>query len=306
MPNVLVIGSANMDVVAPLDKLPKPGETILIGDVSLVPGGKGANAASAAARMGANVKFIGAVGNDPFGQALKTALEKNNIDISNLRLVDTGSGTAIILLDQSSGQNSILVGPGANAHITLPETDDCFTWADAMMLQLETPVEINIQAAQRAYKNNVLTILDPAPAIDTLPASLFEHCHVISPNETELTTLTTMPADSPEEATSAAQKLLDLGAQDVVVKMSSKGALWVNRSQSKFFPAFKIDPIDTTAAGDAFTGAFTAALAETRDYPHAITQGMLAGALACTKHGAQTSIPTKAELDAFTLNNART
>ena len=300
MPNILVVGSANMDITAPVDRLPTPGESLLIDPVLFDPGGKGANSATAAARLGSNVTFVGAVGDDPAGLAVRQNFIRENIDTTHLQTISTPTGTALIFLDKRTAQNAILIAPAANFAITLPDDPTPFQQADAMMLQLETRIELNIAAATRAAQHDVLTILDPAPAVTKLPNKLYQHCHVISPNQTELSTLTGRPAESPEQAAAAARKLLDHGAQHVVVKLAEHGSLWISPHTTQHFPPAKIEPVDTVAAGDAFTGCLTHFLAQTRDFPHAIKQANLAGALACTKPGALTAMPTAAELAAFT------
>ncbi|QQE11066.1 ribokinase [Planctomycetota bacterium] len=299
MSKILVIGSINMDVVTSTNKLAEPGQTILVDDVQLVPGGKGANAAVAAAKLSADVHFIGAVGDDAFGNDLRNSLERNNINCQYLQTLQCGSGTAIITVNKLTAQNSIMVGQGANAKMQLPQSDKPFAWADILMLQLETPLAINIEAAKRAKANNTLVILDPAPAYEKLPDELYQYCDIISPNETELSLLTGHMTTTIEETTIAAKKLLTLGAKTVIAKMSSNGALLVTEAEATHFPAYKINPVDTTAAGDAFTGCLANELAKHNNAHQAIQTAMGAGALTCTKFGAQTSLPTEQELVAF-------
>jgi ribokinase len=288
-----------MDIVAPVDRIPAGGETILIDDVSLINGGKGANAAVAAARLGGNVKFIGGVGNDAFGQAIRKGLEDNGIDCEHLLTSEGGSGTAIIIVDKTTSQNSIMVGPGANYRMRLPEGDDVFRWADLLMLQLETPIEINIEAARRARSAGVTVVLDPAPAQENLPEELITLTDVISPNETEMEILTGIKSDTPENAKAAAGKLFEKGAKLVVAKMGSHGAMWIEKDVAEFFPARKVKAVDTTAAGDAFTGALSLGIAEKLPRDRIMNRAMCAGALACSKFGAQPSLPTREELEAF-------
>ncbi len=299
MANILVIGIANMDIVSPVRQLPKPGETILIDDIQLVPGGKGANAAVASARLGDDVRFVGCVGDDPFGHAIRDGLVKEGIDCDHLTTADRGRGTAVILLNETNAQNSILVGPGANFQITLPEDDSMFEWADAMMLQLETPIDINLEAARRARACGVKVILDPAPASKDLPNELLALADIVSPNETELAILSGQHVLEAEDAISASQSLKSQGVSEMVVKLGSRGALWVERDSHLHVPSVPVHAVDTTAAGDTFTAALCVGLADGLEMPDAIQRACIAGALDCTHVGAQPSVPTTAEVDAF-------
>ena len=299
MAKILVIGSVNMDVVTPLEKLPAAGETVLIDDVALVNGGKGANAAVAAARAGAEVIFCGAVGDDAFGSALRNGLTTNNVDCKFLQTSRGGSGTAIILLDKTSGQNSIMVGSGANHRFSLPDAETLLENVGLIMLQLETPIAVNLKAAEIAREKNIPVVLDPAPAQDNLSSEFFTLCDVISPNETELELLSGLPVKSVEDAEKAAAVLLSQGAREIIVKMSSLGALRVTPTEADFFPAYKITPTDTTAAGDAFTGTFCAGMLAGLTRQDCMTRAMAAGAMACTIKGAQPSLPTSREIDDF-------
>jgi len=299
MAGVLVVGSVNMDVVTPLRRLPRPGETIHVEDIVLVPGGKGANAAVSAARLGASVRFVGSVGDDAFGRQLRAALEADGIDCTHLRTASRGSGTAVILLDRATGQNAIMVGPGANYQITLPPDEAMFDGIDIVMLQLETPAAVNVEVARRAAAAGVRVVLDPAPATPDVPEQLLRAAWIVSPNESELATLTGRPVDDVDGAADAAGVLLDRGARIVVVKLGEKGALWITRDERQHVPAVKVKAVDTTAAGDAFTGALAVGLAEGLDPIAALRRACLAGAVTCTRLGAQPSIPTQRELDAF-------
>lgn len=296
---VLVVGSVNMDVVTPMRWMPAPGETIHVDDVTLAPGGKGANAAVSAARMGAAVRFVGCVGDDAFGDQLRASLEYEGIDCTQLRTVSRGTGTAVILLDRDSGQNAIMVGPGANDEVKLPEDDAVFAGIDIVMLQLETPMAVNIQAAERARALGLPVILDPAPAVAELPEALLRAVTMVSPNETELATLTGKPVNSIDDACDAARVLLNRGAEQVIVKLGAQGALWVTADEHQHVPAVKVQVVDTTAAGDAFTGALAVGLAEGLDTNEAIRRACITGSLACTKLGAQPSIPDKHAVLAF-------
>ncbi len=299
MAKILVVGSANMDVIAPLQRLPKPGETILIDDISLANGGKGANAAVAAARLGGEVRFLGAVGADAFGAALRRGLEENGVDCRWLQSVNGSSGTAVILLERATGQNSILVGPAANCRFALPQSDEPFQWADALMLQLEIPLAVAREAAARAKRAGKIVVLDPAPAQANLPADFLKLCAVVSPNESELAILSGQEIVSPAAAENAARALLSQCEGRVVVKMAEKGALWCERRGCRHHPAFAIKAVDTTAAGDAFTAALTLGLCAGITPDEIMRQALAAGALACTRLGAQPSLPRRAEVAEF-------
>lgn len=298
--NVLVLGSINMDVVTPIDHIPLPGQTIMAGDVQLIPGGKGANAAVAAARLGGNVRMIGCVGDDAFGNTLKTNLQHERIDCNLIsKIAKQSSGTAVILLDTNTGQNSIMVSSGANDKVTAPQDQTLYQWANVMMMQLETPIASNIDAAKYAKANGVTLILDPAPAVENLPPKLFELCDILLPNETELATLTNMPVESMEQLTAAANKFLAHANQHIIVTLGSRGALWVTDNHVQHFQTHPLKPIDTTAAGDSFAGALASKLATGNDIAQSMPFALAAGSLACTKIGAQPSVPTFDEVQTF-------
>jgi ribokinase len=305
MSHVLVIGSANMDVIAPLQRMPSPGETILIEDVRLVPGGKGANAAVSAARLGADVRFIGCVGDDAFGRTLRNGLIDEGIDCEHLGISTRGSGTAVILLNRADAQNAIMVGPGANHELTLPGDDALFRWADILMLQLETPIGVNIEAVRRARACGLKVILDHAPATSDLPNELLYGVDILSPNENELATLAGRPVSGIEDAIAAADVLYERGVNELVVKLGDKGALRYTGTGHEHFQSTPVKPVDTTAAGDAFTGALAVSIADGDSMPDAIRLACLAGALACTKLGAQPSLPTRAQVQAYAAELSR-
>lgn len=290
--NILVVGSVNMDVVTTLLKMPVPGETVSAGDVLLVPGGKGANAAVAAARLGGAVQFAGCVGNDAFGTQLRDSLRREGIDTGNLITVERSTGTAVILLNQNSGQNSILVGPGANAEVKAPDDPDWYARGDILMLQLEIPVNEVLLAARRARRQGVTVMLDPAPASADLPAELLKEVDILVPNETELTTLTGLKTESMDQIADAARILIEnSGVKDVVVTLGGRGVLWVTADTVQHIEAPDVDVVDTTAAGDTFAGALAVSLASGQTTPDALNFSVIAGSLACTRIGAQTSIP---------------
>ena len=297
---IVVVGSLNMDLVVRAPHIPVPGETVLGSDFGTFPGGKGANQAVAAARQGARVTFVGRVGADAFGQQLVTGLEAEGIDTRYVGVEeDAATGVALITLD-SAGENSIVVAPGANHALTcrhIQESEAAFRGADLLLLQLETPLASVQTAAQQAKAHGVGVVLNPAPA-QALPPGLLALVDVLIPNETELALLTGLPVDSLERIEDAARTLLVQGVGSLVVTLGGRGALTLEQNQPAIHvPAFAVEVVDSTAAGDSFAGAFSVALAEGTSLHAAAGRGCAAGALATTRLGAQPSIPTKAEVD---------
>ena len=296
MNQILVVGSLNADLVARAPRFPQPGETISGEDLRVIPGGKGANQAVAAARLGANVSILGRVGNDNFGDFLLENLKQNRVDSSLVQRDDSSTGTAIIIVD-SNGQNSIVLSAGANGNVAIADVDNIpFTNYQLLLLQLEIPLPAVLRAAQRAKENNVRVILNPAPA-QQLPDELIALADYIIPNETELSLLTSQKIEDIPSAESAARDLLRRGARNVIVTLGSKGALLVNSEASKQIHTFKVEVVDTTAAGDAFIGGFATSLLENKSLEEAVRFGCACGALATTKFGAQPSLPTKEEVE---------
>jgi ribokinase len=300
MAMIVVVGSINMDLVVRAPHIPIPGETVLGSDFGTFSGGKGANQAVAAARQGANVTFLGRVGRDAFGQQLVAELQDGGVDTRYIGVDEiTATGVALITLDQA-GENCIVVASGANHRLT-PEhvraAAGVFSGADALLLQLETPLETVIAAAEQAKAQRVNIILNPAPA-QALPEALLSLVDVLVPNESELSLLSGLPIDTPEQIEIAARDLLARGVSCVVVTLGERGATFVERDGSaSHVPSFAVEVVDTTAAGDSFVGAFSVALAEGLPLHTAVRRGCAAGALAVTHLGAQPSIPTRSEID---------
>jgi ribokinase len=299
MPDILVVGSMNADLVVRAPRFPGPGETISGEDLQIIPGGKGANQAVAAIRQGAAVTMVGRVGDDSFGPELINNLKQNDVDVSHVK-VDSGSatGTAIIVV-AADGQNSIVLSPGGNGRVSPADVlDISFSDHKLLLLQLEIPVEAVLTAAQRAQESGLCVLLNPAPA-RPLSKELISLSDFLLPNETELSLLTNQPVTDLASAKKGAQTLLERGAKNVIVTLGANGALIVNHETITHIPAFKVDVVDTTAAGDALIGGFSSALLRNESLEEAVRYGCACGALAAAKFGAQPSLPTRAEVERF-------
>ena len=290
---VVVIGSSNTDMTIKGDRLPKPGETVLGGEFRMGPGGKGANQAVAARRLGADVSFICKVGRDIFGDNAISGYQKEGIDCSRILRSDKASGTALILVD-GNAENCIAVAPGANADLTPEDVDsvaDVIRSADYLILQLEIPVESVLRAAKIAHEAGVYVILNPAPACH-LPEELFGYISLITPNQTESALLSGVG----DNLDAAVEKLMQLGVKDVVVTLGSKGSLVISEGAKTLVPSLKVNAVDTTAAGDTFCGALCVALSEGCSLVDAAGFATKASALTVQKMGAQDSIPFRSDI----------
>jgi ribokinase len=292
---IAILGSINMDLLVQTPRLPAAGETLIGNTFLTAPGGKGANQAVAAARLGCSVFMFGRVGNDVFGDALRKSLIKNRVDVNGVTTEsESSSGVAVIAVDDHA-ENSIVVVPGANGRVGAEDVERMsrvLSRVDVLLLQLEIPMDAVLAAARVARQNGVTVILDPAPA-QPLPAKLYELTDIITPNEVEAGTLSGFPVHNREDAAQAAKILQERGVPQVIIKMGAQGAYFANGNSNRFFPAYSVKAIDTVAAGDAFNGAFAVALSEKKPFPEAIRWGMAAGALATTKSGAQPSMPDR-------------
>lgn len=301
MPHIVVVGSLNMDLVVQVPTIPAPGETVLGDNFATIPGGKGANQAVAAARLGAQVSLIGRVGNDAFGEQLLANAEQEGIDVTHVSRDETAaSGIAMICVD-AAGQNNIAVASGANYKLTAEHVRAA--WAalphvDLLVMPLETPLETIETAVALANQSGTQVILNPAPA-QKLPAHILAGVDVLVPNEPETAQLTDMPVNTSDEARLAAQELLNLGVSHVVLTLGSRGALVLNGSTGQFSEVapYPVTVVDTTAAGDAFVAGLAVGLDEGKPLVEAAQFANAVGALAVTKQGAQPGMPARADVD---------
>jgi ribokinase len=301
VPRIVVVGSVNTDMVVKGERLPGPGETVTGGQFVLAAGGKGANQAVAAARLGADVTLVAKVGRDVFGdQAIENFHREGIRTDCILRDPDNATGVALILVDDS-GENLISVASGANHALTPAEIEQAaerIRTADVLMLQLEIPMDAVCRAAQIAAEAGVPVMLDPAPAAP-LPEGLLRNVTYLTPNESEAERLTAIAVTDEVTARRAAERLLAAGARYVIVTLGSKGALLAGKDNTVLIPTEPVNAVDTTAAGDAFNGGLAWARGSGMALEAAVRQACLVGALSATRLGAQPSLPTKDELMRF-------
>ncbi len=301
MGNITVIGSSNTDLIMQVDKIPGPGETLLSNQFSIAAGGKGANQAIAAARAGGNVTFIACIGTDNFGDNAVEGFKKENINTSFIkRTNDVPSGIALIFVD-TNGENSIGVAPGSNFELTPKNIDDSFDGisdTDVFLSQLEIPIETVEHGVSIARQQGNIYILDPAPA-ELLSDDLLKNISIITPNESEVEKLTGIIVTDETSAKSACDKLHARGTDTIILTMGSKGAFLLNSTHSCLLPAYKVDAVDTTGAGDVFNGTLAKALSDGVGIKEAIEFANAGAALSVTKLGAQTSAPKESEIRAF-------
>jgi len=299
--HIVVVGSSNMDLVAKAPRIPVPGETLTGTDFFIAPGGKGANQAVAAAKLGANVIFVAKLGKDVFAAKSLENFETVNINTKHIeQLDDIPSGTAVITIDDD-GQNVIIIIPGANAKLTPADVDKAeadIANAAVVVAQLEVPIETVEQAAKVANKNNVPFILDPAPA-KPLSDELLELVDIIKPNETEAEILTGIKVTDETTAAEAADALLAKGVKTVIITLGEKGLMLASKETKEMIPGNKVEAVDTTAAGDAFTGSLAYGLANGSSIKDAAAYANVVAAISVTRYGAQPSMPTKDEVDEF-------
>ena len=300
-PVIVVLGGINMDLVATSSRMPQLGETVFGRSFHTAPGGKGANQAVAAARLGAEVRMVGRVGSDQFGPTLLEGMRSEGIDVSGVATDPVNpSGVALILLDDQA-ENMIVAVYGANMacdETQVTAVDDALDGADVLLLQLETPLDVALSAAALAKEWGVTVVWDPAPALD-MGHEAYRLCDVLTPNQAEAEFLTGIPVAGPASAEAAAAALVEQGVSAAVPTLGSGGAFYMTRDESGLVPPFDVDAIDSVAAGDAFAAGLGIALAEGLSLADAVRFGSAAGALAVTKSGAQEAMPYRHEVDAL-------
>jgi len=300
--SITIVGSLNMDFVVQVGKLPRPGETVMGSGFCTLPGGKGANQACAAGRLGGQARMVGRVGDDVFGSQLCESLGAAGVDTSSVRVTGgTPTGVALIFVEDG-GQNEIVVASGANARVTPHDVRQELASASGglLLLQLESPLDTVEEAATLGRKRRMSVVLDPAPA-RPVPDTLLASVDCLTPNESEALMLLGRQdgALSLDEAPDVARALLRRGPRAVILKLGEKGAFLDDGKVVRHFPAPKVEAKDATAAGDTFNGALAVALAEGRPMAEAIAFANAAAALSVTRLGAQASIPTREQVDAL-------
>lgn len=303
MKKVLVVGSLNMDMIVSVNTIPQKGETVLASSMEKYHGGKGANQAVASAKFGAETYMIGAVGNDEDGKALIESLKSNGVDAKGIGVQNAEkTGMAWITVDQE-GENSIVVISGSNGTVNKEDIDsneELFHEADILLLQLEIPMETVEYAIKKGKENGCLVILNPAPAIALSP-QLLKRIDIITPNESELDILASCAEGC--DPIEKANKILEHGVGSVICTLGDRGALLVNKYGHAHFPAHKVVPVDTTGAGDCFNGVLAAELANNESMENAIKSAIKASAISVIKKGAQSSMPSKQDVDRYINNN---
>jgi len=299
---VAVVGSINVDLAGFGSPLPRPGETVVGSDFSLVLGGKGANQAIAAVRASAPTYLIGAVGEDTFRDMTLTLLAADGVDVSAVRITEGATGIAHIRVDTVTGQNNIMIIPNANARLTPDDVEASLRAlrdrVSVVLVQLEIPLSVVERVAEVCAASDLQLVLDPAPA-QPLPSKVGGGVSVVKPNELEAEVLTGIAVTDRSSAERAGQWFLAHGAALVVITQGERGAIVIGGEDVAEYPAFPVTPVDTTAAGDAFAGAFGASLARNAPVSEAVRRGLAAGALAVGVRGASPSLPTAAAIDAF-------
>jgi ribokinase len=300
-PRILVVGSINVDIVALTECLPTPGETVMGGTLLINHGGKGANQAVAARRLGADVRFIGCVGDDTFGPELRQSMAAEGIGVDGLATIaGMPSGTAVIVVD-AAGRNQIAVASGANLGLTVDwvaRFREDFAWAQVVLCQLEVPLDTVLWTLRTARQHGATTVLNPAPA-QPVPPEIWPLVDYLTPNEVEAAQISGLPLAALSDASSVARALLARGPRVVILTLGARGAFVGTLDHTVHVPAFPVTVVDTTAAGDAFNGALAVALAEACPLAAAVRFANAAAGWACTQRGAQNSLPVRRQVEAY-------
>jgi len=295
---IIVVGSMNMDMVVKTSHIPQPGETVLGGSFLMNPGGKGANQAVAVARLGGDVTFIGKIGDDIFGKQSSQLFDEEGVDTNGILADDhTPSGIALITVDET-GENSIVVAPGANAHLEPADVETVLNnYPDSkiLLVQLEIPMQTVEHAARIARQRGMLVVLNPAPANSLVPG-MFGLIDVITPNENEAEMLSGMQISDVASARQAAERIHQQGVKHVIITLGKDGAVLLEDGAFHHIPAPEVETVDTTAAGDVFNGAFVVAVSEGKALKDAVSFACHAASIAVTRMGAQSSIPFRNEI----------
>jgi ribokinase len=298
---LVVLGSINADHILNLDSFPTPGETVTGNQYQVAFGGKGANQAVAAGRSGASIAFIACTGDDDTGERVRKQLKSDNIDIAPVSVVEGESTGVALIFVNGEGENVIGIHAGANAALTTERVDaqrDIIADAQALLMQLESPVESVLAAAKIAHENHTTVVLNPAPA-RVLSDELLALVDIITPNETEAEKLTGIRVENNDDAACAAKALHDKGIDTVIITLGSRGVWASVNGEGRRVPGFRVKAIDTIAAGDTFNGALVTALLEGTSLDDAIRFAHAAAAIAVTRKGAQPSVPWRIEFDDF-------
>ena len=298
---ILVVGSINMDLVVNTDEIPKVGETIIGNDLLQIPGGKGANQAVSIAKLGNQVIFLGKVGNDIYGESLLTSMKKAGVNIDFIEKTKGASGIAVINVDKN-GNNNIVVIPGANNEVDIQYIDkhySAFEAAEIVVFQLEIPIGTVKEGLRISKILGKTTILNPAPAMD-LDDEIIRNIDILIPNEHELQRISKVKIIDQESLLIASKVLINKGIKKIIVTLGSKGVLYMDSNKYEYFKAYKVNVVDTTAAGDSFIGGFISSyLINSDNIENAIQQGQTVAALTIQKIGAQCSLPTLEEVVNF-------
>lgn len=297
---ITVVGSLNMDLVTEVKYTPSVGETIMGRGLDKIPGGKGANQGVTIGKLGGQVKMIGKIGKDDYGKSLLKSLKENNVNSEHVMFSNESTGLAFIMVNDN-GDNSIVVIPGANFDFDkndIQEKKEVIKSSDVLVCQLESPLDVIDEALDIAKATNTFTILNPAPG-KKLPQSILRNVDLLTPNESELEILTDEKITDEKSLLKACSILMEQGIKKLIVTLGEKGSLLVDNSGHQMFKAMKVEAIDTTAAGDSFTGALAYAIDQGKSIEEAIDLATKVAALSVTKKGAQSSLPSMNEVNEF-------